>query len=200
MRGVRELRTRRVSGFTPEGGIAIITNQLGVVARTLIEARNELIAKDPADTDYAQPSVFVVNGLLCSAATGLQSVLDSVASFCHKLEPDDNHEGFLYFHTYQFRVTTWEFIRLSKERQIQPLIFDGVGFNDLANRLKHELPWLGMISEDTYGLRDIRDGSNGNGTRRAVFREMLIPMYKITKGIIQRLGSMHGQPITLPHV
>jgi hypothetical protein len=150
---------------------------------------------DTGSGDYVHPSVFVVNGLLASAATGLQAVLDAVASFCHNLEPDDDHVGLLYFNTYLFRVTTWEFIRESKQRQIDPLSFDGMGFNDLANRLKHELPWIGVLSKDSDGLCDIRDGSG-----RAVFREMLVPMYTVAKNIVQRLGSKYKQAIDLQHV
>jgi hypothetical protein len=192
----REPRQSIINGFTSKGGIAVIANQLNVVARTLIAARKDLTSEINSDSgSYAHPSIYVVNGLLASATTGLQAVLDAVTSFCHHLEPDEDHEGLVYFNTYPFHVTTWEFIRVFKERQIQPLMFDDLRFNDLANRLKHELPWLGVLSKDSDGLCDIRDGSG-----RALFRDMLVPMYNIAKSIVQRLGSKYQQPIELPYV
>jgi hypothetical protein len=196
LQGVREYKHVLIEGFTPKGGIAVVANQLGVVAKTLVRVRNELMPK-PSDSegDYAQPSVFVVNGLLVSAATGLQGVMDAVASLCHTYAPDDEHDGLIYFDTYKFRMTDWDFISVSKARTISTLRYDGMDFNQLANRLKHHLPWLGIISTNPDGFNDVHD-INGTG----VLRGMLVPLYKIIKQIVQRLGDQFKQPINLPFV
>lgn len=189
--------TRQVmGGFTAKGGVAVITNQLGVVAKTLISARSELAT--------ARPSVFLVNGMLASAATGLQTVLDAIASLCHHLQPDSEHTGPVYFSTYQFNVTTWDFIATIKRNDIAPLRFGPNSFNDVANGLKHELPWIGLISE----VDDKQDVYDDAGV--GMFRGLLVPMYNISKKIVQRIGrttfpDQHtsdlqhiNQPVDLP--
>eukprot|EP00798_Chlamydomonas_sp_ICE-L_P017248 gene17248-23572_t len=106
-KGIRERRCAVIGGFTPKGGVAIIANQLCIVARTLVSAKSELSAA-PVDGDYAHPSAFMVNGMLVSAATSLQNVLEAVASLCHYLQPDSDHQGFVYFSTYPFSVSVPE--------------------------------------------------------------------------------------------
>lgn len=69
-----------IGGFTAKGGVAAIANQLGVVAKTLILVRTELL--HASDSEFT-PSAFLINGMLASAATGLQNVLDATASLCH---------------------------------------------------------------------------------------------------------------------
>jgi hypothetical protein len=171
-----------ISGFTAKGGVAVIANQLGVVAKTLISVRSELATPPAQGGDFAHPSTFLVNGMLASAATGLQNVLDAVASLCHHLQPDSEHQGIVYFSTYQFSVTTWAFIAAIKRSEIAPLRFRAQSFNDLANGLKHELSWIGLISE-VDGKQDVYDEA-GVG----MFLGLLVPMYNIAKKIVQRIG------------
>lgn len=182
--GTRELRHAVIGGFTAKGGLAVITNQLGVVAKTLISVRLEMAPTRGRahDNTYAHPSAFLVNGMLASAATGLQNVLDAVASLCHHLQPDSEHQGIVYFSTYRFSVTTWAFIAEIKRNEIDKLRFHARSFNDMANGLKHEMPWIGVISE-VNGKLDVYDEA-GVG----VFLGLLVPMYNITKKIVQRMG------------
>jgi hypothetical protein len=175
--------------------VAVIANQLCVVAKTLIAARNELTFKATQDKNFAHPSVFVVNGLIASASTGLQAVTDAVASFCNHCAPDDEHTGFIYFDTFQFRVTEWDFISLIKTRNLSPLRFNNLSFNELANRLKHEMPWVGTISQNRDAFNDVYD-DNGVG----VLRGMLVPVYNQIKAIVQQLGAKFHQPVDLPFV
>lgn len=202
--GTREFRRQVMGGFTAKGGVAVIANQLGVVAKTLISARSELATPPASHGDFARPSVFLVNGMLASAATGLQTVLDAVASLCHHLQPDSEHTGPVYFSTYQFNVTTWDFIAAIKRNDIAPLRFGPNSFNDVANGLKHELPWIGLISE----VNDKQDVYDEAGV--GMFRGLLVPMYNIAKKIVQRIGrttfpDQHtsdlqhiNQPVDLP--
>lgn len=199
-KGVRELNRQVIAGFSPKGGVAVIANQLVVVAKTLIAVRNELLPHK-RDLDFAQPSVFMVNGLLASAATGLQSVMDAIASFCQRMAPDEDHHAYIYFSTFEFRVIEWEFIRLIKEQGITPLQFEGRTFNEFANALKHEAPWVGLVSE-VRGLQDVYDTPvpERDYEVKGAFRDMLVPAYNHVKKIVERLGAKFQQPVTLPFV
>lgn len=197
LQGAREFKHTVIQSFTAKGGVAVIANQLAVVARTLITVRQELAIDAPnadAKGDFKYPSTFMVNGLLASAITGLQNVLDAVASVCHNLAPDSEHNGIIYFSTYSFAVTEWDFIARAKHTQISKLKFDGLTFNELANRLKHELPWVGVISQ-ANDINDVYDSSNVGA-----FRGMLVPMYNIAKNIVCFLGNKYNQSVDLPFV
>lgn len=201
--GIRERSCALISGFTPKGGVATIANQLCIVARILVSAKSELSAAT-VHGDYAHPSAFVVNGMLVSAATSLQNVLEAVASLCHHLQPDSDHQGDVYFSAYPFSVSAWEFIAIIKRTEINPLKFRGQSFNDLANSLKHELPWIGIISEVDH-KHDVYD-ETGVG----VLRGLLLPMYTIARKLVTRIGQTSivdkqtgegvriNQPVELP--
>ena len=193
IQGIREFKHDVVASFTKQGGIAVIANQLGMVGSILIAARDELNAQGTT-TERAQPSVFMVNGQLSFAATGLQSVLDSMASFCQTCVPEEGFNGLTYFSQYGFNVTEYNFIFKAKEEIYKPL-FQGLNLNELANRCKHEMPWLGTISKNKDNLNDIHDVL-GVG----VLRDMLVPAYKQAKHVVERLGHMHQQPVSLPNV
>jgi hypothetical protein len=165
-----------------------------LIATHLATARAELASNQHPTEEYAAPSVFVMNGLLASVLTGLQSILDSIATFCQREAPDDDVDGFVYFSTYPFHVTTFDFIRPIKVR-IYGYSFRGLNFNQLANSVKHELPWLGLLSTNPDGNLDIHD-DQGVG----LLREVIVPVYEDAKKIIQRLGHKYQQPVTLPFV
>ena len=189
---------RAHDGWTEKGGIAVVANQLGIVAKTLISARNELNCEaTPNETNgLAYPSAFMVNGLLASSTTGLQAVMDSVASLCNDLARDDDFSGDIHFNTFPFCVTSWDFIKATRRDKIRPLRFDGLSFDELANKLKHTQPWLGYISQGNPDcMKDIHD-AQGVG----VLRRVLVPIYNEVKSIVERIGSKYNQSVTLPHV
>lgn len=185
--GLRESRQRVISGFTPQGGVAVLVNVLYVVHKLLSDVRDEMSGCGGA---IVAQSVFVSNAWMTLAATTLQNVLDQITAFCHLRAPDPQHDGLLYFSTYPFRITTYEFMQRFKNT-INELTYDGMKFNDLANRCKHECPWIGLMTDkDGTAPFDIYD-SAGNG----VLRDMLIPVYTTVGKMLQRLGSIHQQPV-----
>ena len=185
-----------ITGWTEKGGIAVVANQLGAVAKTLIAARNELTHSAGPDDGYAHPSVFVVNGLLVSATTGLQAVMDSVASLCNHLARDEDFSGDIYFDDFPFRVTSWDYITAIRREHIWALCFQNLSFNEFANKVKHTQPWIGIISQgQPHYMNDIYD-SEGVGLLRGI----LVPIYYQVRSIVSRLGGTYGQPIDLPHV
>ena len=191
--GFREKKQH--AGFTPKGVIAVIANQLIIVAETLIKARNELMSSISGSTEeYARPSVFVLNGLMASALIGLQGVHDAIASFCQQQAPDEEFQGDIYFSTYKFRVTKFEFIQLQKQ-MIMAHEFDGKNVNELANGCKHNLAWLGLVSMNVDGCNDIIDSN-----RCRLLRDVLVPIYDQTNSILMRLGAMYHQPLMFPSI
>ena len=193
--GIREdKRKNLVSCYTPQGLIAVMANQLLITAETLMKARNELRSRNDGQSIYAQPSVFLVNGLLVSAVVGLQSIQDAIASFCQKQEPDYEVHGVFYFSNYPFRVTKFEFINLYR-RRIYEHKFSGKTMNDLANCCKHDVPWLGLVQTNDDNINDIADES---GTQ--LLREVLIPSYDETAKLLARIGSMFNQSVLFPSI
>ena len=168
--------------------ISVIANQLGMVGCILLAAGNELEALGPA-TRHAQPEArALVNGHLCLAATMLQTVLDRITAFCEASSTPS-------FSKYGFKNCEHNFISEARHKIYEPL-FQGLDLDDLATRCNHVVqPWLGTISTDSYGLNDIHDRLG-----KGVLHDMLAPAYNQTKRVVERLGQMHEQLITLPDV
>ena len=182
----REQCNPPVSGYTPQGGVVVIANQLGLVGRLLVNLRNELQVSD------RHPDSFVVNAYVASAATGLQSIGDAVATFCQHHAPDDTISGYVNFSKYPFGMLKFEFVSTIK-KQIDLLTYDNKMFDQLANFLKHEQPFL-VVSQVEY-LHDLYD-ANSTG----VLRGMLIPVYEFMKQILHRLGQTYGVKLQFPDV
>lgn len=173
---------------TPQGGVAIIANQLGLVGRMLGALRDELQVSDRLPDNY------VVNAYVASAAAGLQSVGDAVASFCQHHAPDDTIDGRVHFSTYEFKMTAFEFVRPIKKK-IDALRHGNQNFNQLANYLKHEHPFLGLVTQHEF-LHDVYDDTNRTG----VLRGMLIPAYKLMTEILHRIAQQFAMAMTFPGV
>lgn len=188
----RERKHAVVDGVTPQGVVAVIANQLLIVAETLIKARDDLARFGNVGSDYARPSVFLLNGLMASALIGLQGVHDAIASFCQTQASDEEIQGDIYFSTYPFHVTKFEFIRLEKQR-ILAHKFQNKNVNELANGCKHDLAWLGMMSINGDVYNDIVDTDGC-----LLLRDVLIPVYDVTAKVLQRLGSMYQHPVSFP--
>jgi hypothetical protein len=80
-------------GLTAKGIVAILANQLLAIHSKLIRVRTELSQDPEALGDHQRPNDYIVNGLLASAITGLQSVQDGIASFCKREVPDTTVNG-----------------------------------------------------------------------------------------------------------
>jgi hypothetical protein len=172
--------------------IAVITNQLLVVAKTLIGSRNELEKWGVMQDEYAAPSIFIVNGQMASAILAMQAVQDAIATFCQQQAPDDTIVGLFYFSSYPFRVTEYEFVKLMRQK-IYSHTFNGKTINDLANCCKHEISWFGQVSTNVDGVNDITDEFG-----KRLLRDVCIPVYIETTNILKRLGDMHNQPVSFP--
>ena len=194
LQGFREEKKMLISGFTVQGLLAVIANQLIIVAETMIKARNELTKWGEDGTTYACPSTFVLNGLLSSALIGMQGVQDAIATFCQREATDDAINGLFYFSTYPFAVTKFEFIKLNRSK-LYSNKFNNKNTNELANCCKHELSWLGLVSTNVDGANDIIDE---NGVQ--LLRNVMIPAYTETSKIIQRMGSMYNYPVKFPFI
>jgi hypothetical protein len=189
LQGIRVEKKKLITRFTVQGLLAVIANQLIIVAETMIKARNELADEG---TKFACPSTFVLNGLMSSALIGMQGVQDAIATFCQKQAPDDAINGLFDFSTYAFVVTKFEFIKLHRNK-LNANKFNGRSTNELANCCKHELPWLGMVSTNVDGINDITDE-----TGVQLLRNVMIPAYMETTKIIARIGGMYNCPVKFP--
>jgi hypothetical protein len=201
VQGVRERTPTTSDGFTAKGMVAILANQLHDIHSTLIRVRTELSQNAEAVDGHQRPDDYIVNGLLASAITGLQSIQDGIASFCHHEVPDVLVTGPCYFSTYPFAQTDFEIIA-HKKAKLYSYHFGGKNINDLANHCRHELPWLGHVvgvriqdGEYAYYVQDIADNK-----RTALFRHVVLPVFQETKGIIACLARRYDTHVDVPPV
>ena len=176
-----------VSGFTTEGRIAVMANLLRVVAVTIHNIEREIVSSDP--------SVWLYNSFIVSALTSLQTFLDVVARFCY-----DEYESSgttdqtnIYFVSHTFHHMDLQPVN-QRQTLIGGLRFKGKSFNDLANHVKHTMPWIGLHSTNPHGDVDIFD-SDGKG----VLRDMVCPAYDAGVAIIKHLAKKKGTHICNPY-
>ena len=164
-------------GLSISGLIAVLHNVTNGIAEDIHRLQNELITKrDP----------FVVNGLLFSSITRLQHLLDGIASFC-QYQNQLEVQSHVYFSTYCFERSTCSFVDIIQKR-ILGRTFKGQKFNDLANGLKHNLPWVGLVSES--GSRSLHDVFDGDGI--GIVIDVVVPVYKDACEILNRLNAGLG--------
>lgn len=184
--------SQRVSereGYTPAGGVAILANMLANIGDVLQDVEAELMQ---------EASAWVVNGHLVTGITSLQNVLDAMARFCQHQQPLHKFEnGLVYFHSYEFRTSDFIDSIGPLQRAIECTVFDDLSFNDLANRVKHEAPWLGLVT--TGEASDVNDIYDAHG-RRALY-DVAVPVYKKATAICKRLAVIFNcQTPTFPIV
>lgn len=180
-----------MEGYTDKAGVAVIANQLQVVASTLLQARMLLfMAEKEAQCQ------FTINGLLVSVFMGMQSVMDCIATFCQHHEPDEQWtDDKIYFDQYTFISSKVSFIR-NQRTKMQELRFNDQDYNYWANVVKHNCTWFGMVSVDERsGLADIYDSD-----RRGLYQDMIIPLFDNIRQIIERLGFVYHQPLCITKV
>lgn len=95
LQGYRESNTLVLTGFTPQGGVAVLINSMSTVG-TCIQAAEKELCGDKPDT-------WLINGHLYSAASCLKSVLDGLANYCQLQKPMEEFTGVeVHFANYRF--------------------------------------------------------------------------------------------------
>jgi hypothetical protein len=144
----------------------------------LIDARNELAGE-------ANP--FIANARLATAMTGMMNVLYLVTSYCQEYYKDDTHTGpccFFGESKYPFRSIQVEFVQTARKR-IESIKFNDEKFDDIANGLKHKVPWWGMPTTNPDGFHDIIDR---NGVH--FLRDVAANVYNHTTAILKKLADI----------
>ena len=145
---------RPADGLTPSGRHAVLYNVMISIKLELEQLQFSIV------TDGS--SAWIYNAQIFRVTTALQSLLDAIARYCHDIYgssiPED---GKIYFHRYVFHQADLQVVKVLQS-QIGALSFMGMSFHDLANKLKHEIPWVGVQQTNSQGFVDIFD-DNGNG-------------------------------------
>jgi hypothetical protein len=175
------VQARGLMGFTIEGGIVVVANALLHAAAPIGESRYHVLS-----SELGQNSA-VLNGMLWTGTVLLQSALDSFASLCQKISQLPQAAG--YFHNYPFINSDIVWVGVHQTK-IAEILFDGKTFDEFANFIKHEQPWIGAVSMGATGTRDVCD-SSGVGYVYGV----LIPVFKELKLMVCRLAKQYGQPV-----
>jgi hypothetical protein len=182
LQGVEVREERGLLNFTEEGGIVVLVNAFLHVSQPLDHARHVLMGLPPGSNSGP------LNGLLYVATVMLQSVLDTVASLAQRISKLPG-QGNIYFHSYSFVHSEVVWISVL-QREINSKRFEGMDFKDYANRVKHEQPWIGAVTDGASGVRDIYD-SDGVG----YFYKVLLPIYDAGRTIVCRLAKQYGQQV-----
>ena len=166
-------------GLTPDGQKVVCGYMFDCIANDFALLRTEMVKGRDADAR-------IYNALIVRVVLGIQQSLDSVANFCHQHERVDKNKGIkenerIYFQTFEFEHTKQNNICKLREK-LQQCRFNGTTFNDLANRLKHQIPWVGLASGSDNNMDDIYD-SDGQG---CVF-QFLMNVYSVAGEIVDTL-------------
>ncbi|KAL3153159.1 hypothetical protein ABBQ38_011911 [Trebouxia sp. C0009 RCD-2024] len=95
VKGYRESNTLVLTGFTPQGGVAVLINSMST-GGTCIQAAEKELCGD-------KPDPWLINGQLYSAASCLKSVLDGLANYCQLQKPMEEFAGVeVHFANYRF--------------------------------------------------------------------------------------------------
>ena len=177
---------RGMSSFTHAGGLIVIANVLSATADVIVKIQTLLNGE--SQRAHAQSRSCQANALAFSATLQLQGILDSFAGLCAKMTVDGIPHGntrfgqAIYFDSCDFvhDDVVWVNEFRSNLRDVR---FDGKTFKDFANFIKHEQPWIAMVSESRNVL-DLYDTS-GKGYVYSV----LLPVYRIVKSLLEGLAQ-----------
>ena len=177
--GYKEPSAPVLTGFTPQGGVAVLNNSMEAVGCCIRNAERELC--------IAQPSLWLINGNLYSAASCLKGILDGLANYCQQqahLEEFTDVE--VHFAPYRFQVSEFADLQADKIR-LEALTFGEKSFHAACNELKHNGPWIGNVSfpnRETVGNRGRLDVYNKTG----FVHEFMVPAYKFTCSMLSKLA------------
>lgn len=139
-----------IDGLNKKGRWAVLKN-LHSSVRTDLQLLQISILKETSNTSEHNMLIFRV-------VTGLLSILDMVSRLCDDLAPSvltNQSDDRIYFHKYNFHESVWLRIHDLQSR-LNLLRFDGKSFYQIANKLKHEIPWVGRVTtSDSCGITDI---------------------------------------------
>jgi hypothetical protein len=185
-------------GNTYRGSIFIIVNTAAHVAHHIAQAQN-ILAPSYDDSDklkdrHPQKRKIELNVHLFSALTGLQSLLDAVASACNaeypKVPGDVSFFPGREDKEYPFVTSEVRKIQKYKDEILALPGWGGKSFNQIANALKHECPFSGEpIFATQMSSWDISKGGVG------LLRDILEPTWKSLLGIIKHLAIKNSVPL-----
>ena len=145
---------RRPDGLTASGRHAVLYNVMISIKLELEQLQVSIV------TDGS--SAWIYNAQIFRVTTAMQSLLDAIARYCHDIYGSSiTEDDTIYFHRYVFHQADLQVVKVLQS-QIGALSFMGMSFNDLANKLKHEIPWVGVQQTNPQGFVDIFD-DNGYG-------------------------------------
>jgi hypothetical protein len=162
------------NGLTQEGRYAVLSNIFHMVTHEFHKLCMEVVT--PGGCAWAY------NAYIYRVATGLQSLLDSIARFCSDVygETLDSSEK-IYFDTFFFYLPDLQRVRVC-QAGIKAFRYDGMTFNDLANRIKHEVQWVGLRQTAPDGIIDVFDDE-----KTGLVFGVLAGVYQHTKTIMSLL-------------
>jgi hypothetical protein len=169
----------RNEGLTMVGRRIILHNIWTCINMDFSQLKHEIYKDDPSPMIY--------NSLIFRLTIGMQSLLDSIAKICDDLYPlQPSMPGYRYFHNYGFLHTEFNTLRIHYQN-IENLRFQGKNFNTFANKMKHELPWVGLCVMDSNGIVDIFD--NDDECRTGLIDDIL---YKVLKNSLSMLNKLEN--------
>jgi hypothetical protein len=182
---LEDSRTRGMSGFTMEGGVVILANALVHAAQSLDEARHFLHSKE-AESGVNNT---ILNGHLFSATVALYALLDSFAGLANQVTRP-RQTGNVYFLDYKFMHSDFR-LAIKNQKMILNLKYDKLSFRDYANKVKHECPWVGRVSNDERSMvLDVYDGV-GVGYVYGI----LIPIHNALVDMVRDQATRRNQTI-----
>lgn len=175
---VVDMGQRGFKGYSPSSFIAVVAHALSCATYPIKEAQKLL--RQSGDM------TFEVNGHLFAATVLLLSVLDGIASACQKIAPLPN-QGDIFFRSYPFACSELLWIR-SYQQQLLNMHYNGISFFDHANKVKHELAFIGVPKYSfRRAIADVYDKSD-----QGYVHDLLMPIFEIAKAIICHLSCLYG--------
>ena len=154
-RGILELSQGGIGkGFTKEGHKTVLQNMYQMNRFEL----NELLTQaclTAQERNQADP--FIYNALCVRVTRSLQDLMDAIAHYCESKHPTNIETDKIYFQTYVFSGDNWKVID-TQSKIIKAYQYNGLSFWEYSNKLKHQFPWVGLISYNEITLsKDILD-------------------------------------------
>lgn len=184
-----------MEGFTNAGYVATVCNALNHVGRLINQVEGELYRKTSCP--------FTINGYIFNITVGLVAVLDGTASACQRIHPMEAfHNKDVYFFDYDFSHSAWTEVIVHVEN-LKRLQFNDNDLRKWGNRLKHESPWVGMVSENPRTTVYDVHGTTGTQSVETIgyVYGFIAPVYacicQILKIIFNKSGA--GSLCTEPH-
>jgi hypothetical protein len=163
-----------VDGLTREGRFAVLYNIHMAITTDFESLQLSMVEEDSR--------AFVYNSQIFRVTTALQCLLDAITCYCHDFYGSSHVTGDkLYFHSYKFHQPDLQQVRILQTK-IADLQYKSLSFNAFANRVKHQMPWVGLRKTDPEGMVDVYD-DEGHG----IVYGMLNTVHKACCGILKNI-------------